>query len=79
MSQYLKALELARLKLKNQEDVFAADSVLYADALKKNMPATAKVLSGKLKRYEFAIALSREHVRELESVVGVLPLGKGGK
>lgn len=33
------------------------------------MPATSKVTGAKMKRYEFACALSREAVRELEMAV----------
>lgn len=76
-----KELEMARIRLVNQEQELANASIGYKLALQKNMPATAKVLGAKVKRYEFAVALSRENVKELEAQVNQkeLPLDKKAK
>lgn len=75
-----KELQQARERLANQEKELAMAREAYAAAVKNNMPATAKVTGAKVKRYEFAVALSAEQVRELEKACGVLPLeGGGGK
>lgn len=69
-----RELELARVRLANQEKELENASVSYKLALSKNMPATAKVTGAKVKRYEFAVALSRETVRELEAQVAQIEL-----
>lgn len=76
-----RELEAARNRLKGQETELALATQGYHNAVKKNMPATAKVLGAKMKRYEFACALSRENVRELEAAVSQpdLPLDNGRK
>lgn len=76
-----KELEAARARLSAQEIELSRTTEVYKQALVKNMPATAKVAGAKVKRYEFAVALSREAVRELEAAVGQqeLALSNGGK
>lgn len=64
-----RELEAARARLRTQELELERTTNAYAEALKKNMPATAKVTGAKMKRYEFAVALSRETVKELEAAV----------
>lgn len=64
-----RELELARVRLSTQEKELENTAKAYRLALEKNMPATAKVTGAKMKRYEFAVALSRETVKELEAAV----------
>lgn len=64
-----RELEQARLRLATQTKELENVTKAYKMALDKNMPATAKVTGGKMKRYEFAVALSAETVRELEIAV----------
>lgn len=74
-----RELEQARLRLATQEKELENVTRAYKLALDKNMPATAKVVGGKMKRYEFAVALSRETVRELEAAVAQPDLPGLGK
>lgn len=76
-----RELEMARTRLAAQEKELENCTKAYKLALDKNMPATAKVTGAKVKRYEFAVALSRENVKELEAAVSQpdLPLVKKGK
>lgn len=64
-----RELEAARIRLRTQELELERTTSAYQQALTKNMPATAKVTGAKMKRYEFAVALSREAVKELEQAV----------
>lgn len=74
-----RELEQARLRLMTQEKELENITRGYKQALEKNMPATAKVTGAKMKRYEFAVALSRENVRELEAAIAQPELPLGGK
>lgn len=69
-----KELEAARGRLAIQEKELENVTFSYKLALEKNMPATAKVTGAKMKRYEFAVALSREAVKELELATRQLDL-----
>lgn len=68
-----RELEAARQRLNTQELELERTTESYKQAIQKNMPATAKVMGAKMKRYEFAVALSRETVKELEAAVKVAP------
>lgn len=74
-----RELEQARLRLSTQQKELENITRSYKQALEKNMPATAKVCGAKMKRYEFAVALSAENVKELEAAVAQPELPLGGK
>lgn len=64
-----RELEAARMRLSVQEKELANATEGYKQAVDKKMPATAKVVGAKMKRYEFAVALTREQIRELEAAI----------
>lgn len=64
-----RELEAARNRLATQQKECEMATRAYHAAVAKNMPATAKVTGAKMKRYEFAVALTMEAIRELEQAI----------